>query len=51
MPFTEASQKVLNKSERKPNNTWVDKDSEFHNRSMESWLQDNDIDMYSIYNE
>ena len=30
---------------------WVDKGSEFYNRSMKSWLQDNNIEMYSIHNE
>ena len=29
----------------------VDKRSEFYNRSMKSWLQDNDIKMYSTHNE
>ena len=27
------------------------KGSEFYNSSMKSWLQDNDIEMYSIHNE
>ena len=26
---------------------WLDKGSEFYNRSMKSWLQDNNIGMYS----
>ena len=30
---------------------WVDKGSEFYNRSMKSWLQDNKIEMYSMHNE
>ena len=30
---------------------WVDKGSEFYNRSMKSWLQDNDIELYSTHNE
>ena len=30
---------------------WEDKGSEFYNRSMKSWLQDNNIEMYSIHNE
>ena len=30
---------------------WVDKGSEFYNRSMKSWLQDNNIEMYSMHNE
>ena len=32
-------QKVLDKPKRKPNRIWVDKGSEFYNRSMESWLE------------
>ena len=29
----------------------MDKGSEFYNRSMKSWLQDKDIEMYSTHNE
>ena len=29
----------------------VDIGSEFYNRLMKSWLEDNDIEMYSIHNE
>ena len=29
----------------------VDKGSEFYNNSFKKWLKDNDIEMYSIYNE
>ena len=36
---------------RKPNKIWVDKGSEFYNRSMKSWLEKNDIQMYSPHNE
>ena len=46
-----AFQKILDKSNRKPNKIWVDKGREFYNRSMKSWLQDNNLEMYSIYNE
>ena len=35
--------KILDDSKRKPNKIWVDKGSEFYNRSMKSWLQDNDM--------
>ena len=35
----------------KRNKIWVDKGSEFYNRSMKSWLEKNDIEMYSAYNE
>ena len=30
---------------------WIDKDSEFYYRSMKSWLQNNDTEMYSRYNK
>ena len=48
---TNAFQKVLDKSNCKPNKIYVDKGSKFYNRSMKSSLQDNDIEMYSKYNE
>ena len=46
-----AFQKTLNESKCKPNKTWVDKCIEFHNRSMKSFLQENDIEMHSTHNE
>ena len=46
-----AFQSILKKSNRKPNKTWVDKGSEFYNLSMKSWLEKNDIEMYSTHNE
>ena len=46
-----AFQKILDKSEHKPNKIWVDKGSEFYNNSFKKWLKDNDIEMYSIHNE
>ena len=46
-----AFQKILKKSDRKPNKIWVDKGSEFYNSSFKKWLKDNDIEMYSIHNE
>ena len=46
-----AFQKNLEESKRKPYQIWVDKDSEFYYRSMKSWLEKNDIEMYSIHNE
>ena len=30
---------------------WVDKRSEFYNRSIKSWLEKNNIEMYSAHNE
>ena len=35
--ITNAFQKILDESNRKPNKIWVDKVSKFHNRSMKSW--------------
>ena len=49
--ITNAFQKRFKESNRKPNETWVEKDSEFHNRSMKSWLEKNDIEMYSMRHE
>ena len=45
-----AFQKILKKSDRKPNKIWVDKGSEFYNNYFKKWLKDNDIEMYSIHN-
>ena len=50
--ITNAFQKLLDKSKRQPNETWVDKGSEFYNRSMKSWLEKkNAIEIYSMHNE
>ena len=46
--ITNAFQKLLDKSNRKPNKIWVDKDSERYNRSMKSWLQDNNIEIFLL---
>ena len=34
-----------------PNQIWVDEGSEFYNNVFKKWLKDNDISMYSKYNE
>ena len=44
-------QKILDDSNRKPNKIWVNKGSECYNNSFKKWLEDNDIEMYSIHNE
>ena len=49
--ITNAFQKILYNSKRKLNQIQVDKGSEFYNRSMRSWLQDNNIEMYSTHKE
>ena len=36
---------------RKPSKIWVDKGSEFYNKSMKSWFKGNDIRTYSTKNE
>ena len=42
---------VGNDSKRKPNKIWVDRSSEFYNKSFKAWLGDNDIDMHSTHNK
>ena len=49
--ITNAFQKILKESSRKPNKIWVDKGSEFYNKSMKSRLEQNGIEMYSTHNE
>ena len=51
MSIANAFQKILDKSERKPNKIWVDKGSEFNNNSFKKWSKDNDIEMNSIHKE
>ena len=46
-----AFQKFFDVSNRKPNKIWVNKGSEIYNRSMKSWLQDSNIEMYSRHNK
>ena len=45
--ITKVLQNVLDKPNRKPNEIWVDKESEFYNRSIKSCLQDNNRRIYS----
>ena len=46
-----AFNKIIKQSNRKPNKIWVDQGSEFYNNVFKKWLSDNDIIMYSTYNE
>ena len=41
----------MNDSNRKPNKIWVDHGSKFYNNKFKSFLKENDIEMYSTYNE
>ena len=49
--ITNYIQEILDASSCKANKSSVDKGSEFHNRSVISWLQGNNIEMYSTYNK
>ena len=49
--ITNAFQKILDESNRKPNKICVNKGSEFYNRSMRWWIERNDTEMYSTPNE
>ena len=52
MKITNAFQEILDENLHiNQIKIWEDKGSEFYNRSMKSWLQDNNIEMYSIHNE
>ena len=46
-----AFDKIIKQSNRKPNKIWVDQGSEFYNNNFKKWLSDNNIIMYSAYNE
>ena len=48
---TNGFNKIIKQSETKPNKIWVDQGSEFYNNVFKIWLSDNDIIMYSTYNE
>ena len=51
MTITNTFQSILDKSKRKPNKIWVDQGSEFYYNNFKQWLKENDISMYSTYNE
>ena len=42
---------MIKQSNRKPNKIWVDQGSEFYNNVFKKWFSDNDIIMYSTFNE
>ena len=46
--------KIVNESNQKSNELWVDQGKKFHNKleeKMQEWLDNNDISMYSTHNE
>ena len=48
---TNAFNKILKQSNRKPNKIWVDQGGESYNCDFKKWLSSNDIIMYSTFNE
>ena len=46
-----AFNKIIKQSGRKPNKIWIDQGDEFYNNIFKKCLSDNDIIMYSTYNE
>ena len=46
-----AFNKIIKQYNKKPNKIWVDQGGEFYNHNFKKWLSDNDIIMYSTYNE
>ena len=49
--IVEGFQKILNNSGRKANKIWVDHGSEFYSNTFKGFLKENDIEMYSTFNE
>ena len=52
--ITNPFQNILDESksgECKPNKIWIDKSSEIYNKSVKSWLQDSNIEIYSTHNK
>ena len=48
LTITNKIKKTWDKSTHKLNKIWVDKVSEFYNRSSKSWVEKNAIEMYSV---
>ena len=46
-----AFNKIIKHSNKKPNKIWVDQGGEFYNNVFKKCLSDNDVIMYSMYNE
>ena len=49
--IVEGFENILDNSNRKPNKIWVDHGSEFYNNKCKKFLKDNDIEIYSTFNE
>ena len=48
--ITNAFQKILDDSKRKPTKIWVEKSSKFYKRSIKYWLEENEREMYLTHN-
>ena len=49
--ITDAFNRITKMSNRKPKKLWVDRGTEFFNRTMDQWLKSNDVERYNTYNE
>ena len=49
--ITNAFNKIIKQSNRKPNKIWVDQGGEFYNHVFKKWLSSNDIIMCPTFNE
>ena len=49
--ITNAFNKTIKQSNRKPNKIWIDQGGEFYNHVFKKWLSSNDIIVYSTFNE
>ena len=49
--ITKAFDYIIEGSGRKPSRLWVDKGTEFYNKTFKKYLEQNDIQMYSTHNE
>ena len=46
-----AFNKIIKQYNKTPNKIWVDQGGEFYKHNFKKWLSDNNIIMYSTYNE
>ena len=49
--IVEGFKKILDDSNRKPIKIWIDHGSEFYNNKFKSFFKENDIELYSTFNE
>ena len=49
--IVEAFNSTITQQQQKPKKLWVDNGSEFYNKIFKKWLNDNNIEMYSTFNE